>query len=132
MDFRDSPQEAVFRQRLRNWLSVNADDFRGSGDQYWARQAHWHQALYREGFFGLSWPREYGGRELAPVYDVIVDEELARAGAPPRPSVGTWSSASADTAATHCGNGFCPASSTGPSAGVRGSVSPVRVRTWPR
>ncbi|ULL12261.1 acyl-CoA dehydrogenase [Mycobacterium liflandii] len=88
MDFRDSPHEAVFRQRLRNWFSVNADDFRGSGDQYWARQAHWHQALYREGFFGLSWPREYGGRELAPVYDVIVDEELARAGAPPRPSVG--------------------------------------------
>ena len=40
------------------------------------------------GFFGLSWPREYGGQELPPVYDVIVDEELARAGAPPRPSLG--------------------------------------------
>jgi alkylation response protein AidB-like acyl-CoA dehydrogenase len=39
-------------------------------------------------FFGLSWPREYGGQELAPVYDVILDEELARGGAPPRPSLG--------------------------------------------
>ena len=44
--------------------------------------------LLGAGFFGLSWPREYGGHELPPVYDVILDEELARAGAPPRPSLG--------------------------------------------
>ncbi|MHA7651821.1 acyl-CoA dehydrogenase family protein [Mycobacterium sp. ML4] len=88
MDFRDSAQEAEFRQRLRTWLSLHAKEFGGSGDEYWARQADWHRALYDEGFFGLSWPREYGGLELPPVYDVIVDEEIARAGAPPRPSVG--------------------------------------------
>jgi alkylation response protein AidB-like acyl-CoA dehydrogenase len=88
LDFRDSPDEAAFRERLRTWLSLNAKNFSSSGDDYWARQAEWHQALYTEGFFGLSWPHEYGGQELAPVYDVIVDEELARAGAPPRPSVG--------------------------------------------
>ncbi len=51
-------------------------------------RAQWHRALYSAGFFGLSWPREYGGHELPPVYDVILDEELARAGAPPRPSLG--------------------------------------------
>ncbi len=88
MDFRDSPQEAEFRERLRSWLSVHAKEFSGSGDEYWERQIAWHRALYEAGFFGLSWPREYGGRELPPVYDVIIDEELARAGAPPRPSVG--------------------------------------------
>lgn len=88
MDFRDSPDEAAFRKRLRTWLSLHAGDFPSSGDEYWARQAQWHQALYHEGFFGLSFPREYGGQDLPPVYDVIVDEELARAGAPPRPSVG--------------------------------------------
>ena len=88
MDFRDSPDEAAFRERLRTWLSLRAQDFPSSGDEYWARQAQWHQALYEGGFFGLSWPREYGGQELPPVYDVIVDEELARAGAPPRTSVG--------------------------------------------
>lgn len=88
MDFRDSPEEAEFRQRLREWLSLHAKEFGGSGDEYWARQADWHRALYQEGFFGLSWPRDYGGFELPPVYDVIVDEEIARAGAPPRPSVG--------------------------------------------
>jgi len=88
LDFRDSADEAAFRERLRSWLSVHAKEFASSGDDYWARQAEWHQALYGEGFFGLSFPREYGGQELAPVYDVIVDEELARAGSPPRPSVG--------------------------------------------
>lgn len=88
MDFRDAPQEAEFRHRLRSWLAVHAREYSGSGDDYWERQGEWHRALYTEGFFGLSWPREYGGFELPAVYDVIVDEELARAGAPPRPSVG--------------------------------------------
>jgi alkylation response protein AidB-like acyl-CoA dehydrogenase len=88
LDFRDSSQEAAFRERLRSWLSVHATEFSGSGDEYWARQIEWHRALYEGGFFGLSWPHDYGGQDLPPVYDVIVDEELVRAGAPPRPSVG--------------------------------------------
>src|SRR5262249_59951205 len=57
-------------------------------DEYWARQAEWHTALYDGGFFGLSWPKRYGGHELPTVFDVILDEELASAGAPPRPSLG--------------------------------------------
>jgi len=88
LDFRDSSQEAAFRERLRSWLSAHAKEFSGSGDEYWVRMADWHRALYEGGFFGLSWPRDYGGQDLPPVYDVIVDEELVRAGAPPRPSVG--------------------------------------------
>ncbi len=88
MDFRDSPQEAAFRERLKVWLSVHAKQFPTSGDEYWAKAGDWHRALYQGGFFGLSWPAEYGGQDLPPVYDVILDEELARAGAPPRPSLG--------------------------------------------
>jgi alkylation response protein AidB-like acyl-CoA dehydrogenase len=88
LDFRDSPEEAEFRNKLRTWLVENAGAFKASGDDYWTRQGEWHQALYQAGFFGISWPREFGGQELPPVYDVIVDEELARAGAPPRPSLG--------------------------------------------
>ena len=88
MDYRDSADEAAFRERLKTWLTERGREFPATGDQYWARQAQWHRALYSAGFFGLSWPREYGGHELPPVYDVILDEELARAGAPPRPSLG--------------------------------------------
>jgi alkylation response protein AidB-like acyl-CoA dehydrogenase len=91
VDYRDSPAEAEFRERLRAWLA-SADraafSASASGDEYWHRQGEWHKALYAAGFFGLSWPLAYGGQEKPPVYDVILDEELARAGAPPRPSLG--------------------------------------------
>jgi len=88
LDYRDSAAEAEFRLRLREWLSTHAAQFALTGDEYWTRYGEWHRALYEAGFFGLSWPRQYGGHELAPVYDVILDEELAQAGAPPRPSLG--------------------------------------------
>ncbi len=90
MDFRDSPEEAEFRSRLRAWLADNNPGLPASStdDEYWARQAEWHTTLYDGGFFGLSWPKRYGGHDLPTVFDVILDEELAEAGAPPRPSLG--------------------------------------------
>ena len=90
MEFRDSADEAAFRTRLRAWLADHDPGLPASStdDEYWARQGEWHTALYDAGFFGLTWPRRWGGHELAPVYDVIVDDEVARAGAPPRPSLG--------------------------------------------
>jgi alkylation response protein AidB-like acyl-CoA dehydrogenase len=90
MDFRDSPPEAEFRARLCAWIARNNPGLPVSStdDEYWARQAEWHTALYDAGFFGLSWPKRFGGHELPAVFDVILDEELAAAGAPPRPSLG--------------------------------------------
>ena len=90
MDFADSPEEAAFRTRLRDWLAHNNPGLPPSStaDEYWAGQAAWHQTLYDAGFFGLSWPKSVGGQELPGVYDVILDEELIAAAAPPRPSVG--------------------------------------------
>ncbi|MEU8803118.1 acyl-CoA dehydrogenase family protein [Spirillospora sp. NPDC048819] len=90
MDFADSPEEAAFRRRLRTWLTENNPGLPASStsDEYWDGQAPWHQALYDAGFFALSWPEEIGGQGLPSVYEAIVDEELASAGAPPRPSLG--------------------------------------------
>jgi alkylation response protein AidB-like acyl-CoA dehydrogenase len=90
MDFGDSPQEAAFRLRLRAWLAGHNPGLPASStsDRYWDGYPAWHQALYNAGFFGMSWPAEFGGQELPAVYDVIVDGELAAAGAPPRPSLG--------------------------------------------
>ena len=90
MDFRDSPEESAFRQRLRAWLVGHNPGLPTSStdDEYWAGMAAWHRALYDAGFFGMSWPAAIGGQALPTVYEVIVDEELARAGAPPRPSLG--------------------------------------------
>ena len=90
MDFGDSPAESDFRIRLRAWLEANNPGLPASStdDDYWRGQAAWHESLYDAGFFGLSWPKEIGGHELPTVYDVILDDELAAAGAPPRPSLG--------------------------------------------
>ena len=90
MDYRDTPEEAEFRGRLRAWLADNNPHLPPSStsDEYWERQPDWHRSLHRAGFFGLSWPETYGGRGMSSVYDVILDQELAMAGAPPRPSLG--------------------------------------------
>jgi alkylation response protein AidB-like acyl-CoA dehydrogenase len=90
MDYRDSPEESAFRARLRARLAENTPDMPASSsdDEYWARQAEWHTSLYDAGFFGLSWPERYGGHGLRTVFDVILDEEVSAAGAPPRPSLG--------------------------------------------
>jgi alkylation response protein AidB-like acyl-CoA dehydrogenase len=90
VDFGDSPEEAAFRARFRAWLVDNTPDLPTSStsDDYWAGQADWHRSLHAAGFFGLSWPKEIGGHELPTTYDVVLDDELAAAGAPPRPSLG--------------------------------------------
>jgi alkylation response protein AidB-like acyl-CoA dehydrogenase len=90
MDFADSADEAAFRLRLREWLAHNNPGLPPSStsDEYWAAQAAWHERLYDAGFFGLSWPTAVGGHGLPSVYDVILDEELIAAAAPPRPSIG--------------------------------------------
>jgi len=38
--------------------------------------------LAARGWLGMSWPREYGGRELSGVYDFLLTEALSRYGAP--------------------------------------------------
>src|ERR1700722_11488008 len=90
MDFGDSPDESAFRIRLRAWLPDNNPGLPASStdDEYWAGMAAWHRSLYDAGFFAMSWPTEIGGQGLSTVFEVIVDEELAAAGAPPRPSLG--------------------------------------------
>ena len=90
MDFGDSPDEAAFRARFREWLREHNPGLGASStsDDYWHGQAAWHHSLYDAGFFGLSWPEDIGGQALPSVYDVILDDELAAAGAPPRPSLG--------------------------------------------
>ena len=90
MDFSDAPEEAAFRARLREWLRETEPELpaTSTADEYWAGQAAWHRSLYDAGFFGTTWPVDIGGQGLPSVYDVIVDDELAAAGAPPRPNLG--------------------------------------------
>jgi len=90
MDFADSPAEHEFRLRFRAWLEDNNPHLgpTSASDEYWEAQPAWHRSLYDAGYFALAWPEEYGGHGLPAVYDVILDEELADAAAPPRPHLG--------------------------------------------
>jgi len=88
MDFRDTPEEARFREEARAWFDANlADELRAhrGGEARFDGPAvrAWSRALYDAGWVGISWPEEYGGRGLSPRFQAIYLEEEARAEAPP-------------------------------------------------
>ena len=89
MDFRDTPAEAALREDVRHWLRDNLPPGWGSTvrepDDEAARFAfrfEWEKRLYRGGWSGIAWPREYGGRDATPIEQAIFLEEMARADAP--------------------------------------------------
>src|SRR5437773_12431620 len=71
MDFRDTPEEAAFRQHVRDWLASNLPH--GWGTPEWrepegveatvAFHKEWSQKVYEAGLVGLSWPKKHGGHE---------------------------------------------------------------------
>ena len=87
MDFRDTSEEASFRDEVRTWLDENLpDELRGHGGgaaRFDGPEVRaWSRALYDAGWSGISWPAEYGGRGLSPRFQAIYLEEEARAEAP--------------------------------------------------
>ena len=51
----------------------------------------WQRTQWEGGWAGIAWPKEYGGRGLATLQQLIWYEEYARPGCPPstRPSSGS-------------------------------------------
>jgi alkylation response protein AidB-like acyl-CoA dehydrogenase len=89
VDFRDTPDEAAFRRQLDDWLVRNIPEGWGQpgyrepeGEARVAFYKDWSRRLYEAGFVGLTWPKEYGGREAPLTHQVIALEEFARSGAP--------------------------------------------------
>ncbi len=91
MDFGDSPAEAAYRQRLREWLGWVLP---GIGDRSDKRASlyrtaatrKWQHLLYDAGDIGQTWPKEIGGQGLGPTFDFILNEECALARAPSLPT----------------------------------------------
>jgi alkylation response protein AidB-like acyl-CoA dehydrogenase len=87
VDLNDTPEQAEFREKVRSWLEVHkaeAPPRAGSTeDSGWvsARRV-WQGKLAEAGLAGATWPREYGGQGLGPVEQVIVGQEISRAGVP--------------------------------------------------
>jgi alkylation response protein AidB-like acyl-CoA dehydrogenase len=49
-----------------------------------SRRKSWERELAKGGWVGLSWPKEYGGRDATLTQQLIFNEEYARAGGPVR------------------------------------------------
>jgi alkylation response protein AidB-like acyl-CoA dehydrogenase len=90
MDLRFSAEDEAFRLRLRAWLreSMPHDWCGDAGSGFASYEAEvaflreWQATLYRAGWCGLSWPKEYGGAGATFVQQAIYNEEMARAQAP--------------------------------------------------
>ncbi len=89
MDYRDTPEEAAFRDDARTWFAANVPagwrEIAAPGERR-AFGRQWHQALYQAGYVGMAWPVEYGGHGRSPIYDAILGEEASRADAPALPA----------------------------------------------
>ena len=83
-------QEAVFRAEVAGWLqehvpvSLRHQTFRPPPAEGMA----WYRLLSERGWLAPHWPAEFGGMAATPVQQIILMEELARAGAPDIPTQG--------------------------------------------
>jgi alkylation response protein AidB-like acyl-CoA dehydrogenase len=80
MDLNYSAEDRAFREKTRRWLEANtpSDDLKTL-----AERKAWHRTLYEAGYVGMLWPKEYGGWGATAMQQAIVQDEMARIGAPP-------------------------------------------------
>ena len=86
MDLNDTPEQAVYRARVRAWLEQHASEApveQGEAEAaYIAARRAWQGKLASAGLAGVAWPVDFGGQGLGAVEQVIVNQEIAREGVP--------------------------------------------------
>ncbi len=83
MDLNDTPELAEYRTRVRSWLTEHAAEAPArDGDEHEVVAAHreWQRKLAEAGLAAVTWPAEYGGQGLGPLHQVVVNQEIGRAG----------------------------------------------------
>jgi len=93
MDFRDTPDEAVFRAEVREFIAneyksdaeptASASQAASAGGAA-AMESYkqWMRKLATKGWVAAAWPKEYGGAGMTIMEQFIFNEELANARAP--------------------------------------------------
>ena len=92
MDLSVTAEQEALRSEVRAWLQANMP-------REWTRRMMstsdvprpeaydfmrgWQRTMHEAGYVGLTWPKEYGGRGLTFMEELIVQEEMALAKAPP-------------------------------------------------
>jgi len=94
VEFTFSEADEAFRLGVRDWMAAHlVGEFKalGSGsrlgehEELEVRKA-WERELAGDGWIGMGWPEQYGGRNLPITQQMIFHEEYVRAGGPNRVS----------------------------------------------
>src|SRR5438874_1404418 len=80
MDLTYAPEDLAFREATRKWFATNTptQDLKTLDE----RKA-WHRTMYDAGYVGMLWPKDYGRWGATAMQQAIVQDEMARIGAPP-------------------------------------------------
>jgi alkylation response protein AidB-like acyl-CoA dehydrogenase len=90
MDLSYPADAEAFRTEIRGWLEDNLPSgwftpgFEMSSEDKKAFNEAWPAKLFGGGWICASWPKEYGGKGLPVMHNVVLAEEFARAKAPLR------------------------------------------------
>jgi alkylation response protein AidB-like acyl-CoA dehydrogenase len=87
VDLNDTPDQAAYRQQVRDWLDANKADApprQGASDDtaYIDSRRAWQRKLAEGGLAGLTWPKEFGGQGKGPIEQVITNQEIGAAEVP--------------------------------------------------
>jgi alkylation response protein AidB-like acyl-CoA dehydrogenase len=91
MDFKDTPEQAKFRQEVRDFIKneLQADEVasdmaeRGMYRGAFERLKGLREKLSKKGWIAPAWPKEYGGAGLSVMEQFIMNEEFAEHRVPP-------------------------------------------------
>ena len=85
MQLQATEEERALQDEVRAFLARNrltASELPRTLDDRMEILRGWQAACYGAGFVGRAWPSEFGGGGRPPVEQIVVDQELAAAGAP--------------------------------------------------
>jgi alkylation response protein AidB-like acyl-CoA dehydrogenase len=72
-----------YRDGFRSWLrQAQLPEVLDSEDEQFSALREWQGLLYKAGYLGVSWPRDWGGQGLSVRHQLVVEEELDRARVP--------------------------------------------------
>jgi alkylation response protein AidB-like acyl-CoA dehydrogenase len=77
--FRTEVRKVLAEELPADWRGIGAIPTEAATEDFVAR---WRRVLHQRGLLGITWPVEYGGRGLSQLHQVVLVEELTRAGLP--------------------------------------------------
>ena len=90
MDLSYPVESEAFRAEVRAWLEANLPEgwgqpgFSMTPEERHAFNTNWPEKLFAGGWICAGWPKEYGGKGLSLIEQVVANEEFARLEAPLR------------------------------------------------